>query len=132
MPSSLLGNTRGRTTSRVTCHLRPWTAHTVGRPPVCPSSPLDSVLVWTTSSVAFHNGPWIKHDQTTSGVEGHHHPWVAYPWSSEACHHSPLDSIQGRTMSAMVCYHLPLIAHIIGLWQAWQCYNRLWEAHTVE
>ena len=106
-----MGNTRGRMTSGVTCHLRPWTTHTVGRRLVFHAS---IVIGQCTRLEDVERGipSWPldnTHNRTTSGVDGHHRPRVAYPWSSEACHHS-LWTIHCRKMSAMVYYHVPLIA----------------------
>ena len=77
MPSSPLGSTRGRTTSGLTWHLRPWITHMVGRRRAChviitlgqhtgldyvgrvmPSLPLDNTYDRTKSRLADHHLPW--------------------------------------------------------------------------
>ncbi|TMW86571.1 hypothetical protein EJD97_021201, partial [Solanum chilense] len=62
MKSSPFGSTSGRMMSRVTCHLCPWTAHTVGRlRRGMPSSHLDNIYGWRTSGEACHHGPCPEH-----------------------------------------------------------------------
>ena len=80
MPTWALGSINGRTTLGVTCHHRPWAAHTVrffrawqarmvlwrhthldDIDRCMPSSPLGSTFFRMTSGMACHNRPWETH-----------------------------------------------------------------------
>ena len=98
MPSSPLGSTCGRMTSGVTCHLCPWTTHTVGRlRRGLPSTLFDNIYGWRTSGEACHHGLCLENTveqrrawkaiialeqhrqgQITSGMAYHYSPWRTY------------------------------------------------------
>ena len=126
MPSSPLGSTHGRTTSRMAWHHRPWIVHTVrnvGRGITSP--PLVST-----------------HNRMTSGVACHHCHWTAHTVERRRAWHaiialgsqtrsndvrrgmpsSPLGSTNGRTTSGMACHHL--------LWAA-KTVERRWAWHAI-
>ena len=108
MPSSPLGSTNGRTTSRVDCQQHLWAAYTVKRRRAwhaiialgqhtrsndvrhdLPSSPLDST-----------------HDRMTLGMACHHHLWAAQtvgwrrPWHA-------IVALGRQTRSNKVCRRMP-------------------------
>ena len=91
IPSSTLCGTRSWTMMSMTCNLRPWTTHTLGR---CRALHAIIALRQHTQSNYFGCGmPSLPLDntdgRTTSGVSCYHHPWLAdkarrrRPWQ---CH----------------------------------------------
>ena len=123
MPTWALGSINGRKTSGVTCHHRPFAAHTIrffrawhahmvlgqhtqsSDIDCCmPSSPLGSTLFQMMSGVAFHYRPWKAH---TVGRRRH-------------CMSSFLmESIHGWTTSGVASYYRPCTEHTIKCCWAW-------------
>ena len=106
MPLSPLGKTYGRTTSGVTYHLCPYTAHIVGRHRAwhviitlgkqTQSNNIECGML----SLLFDS----THGQTTSGEAGCRLPWAAYTGSDNVglgMPSSPLGSLHGQTMLGM-------------------------------
>ena len=137
--------------SSVACHHRPWAALTIAR---CQAwNVIIAIGKHTRSNDIWINMPSLpldsRHGRKTSGVASVDHPrkdihgriTSAYGRTSSLLGSIPvvkrgmpsflLGSIHGRTTSAVVCYHLPWIAHFIELRRAWQCYNCPWAAQTV-
>ena len=118
MPSSPLGSTHGRTTSRKALHHRPWIVHTVrnvGRGITSP--PLESTHNRMTSGVACHHRPWAAH------TVGRRQTWHAIIASGQhtrsndvgrGIRSSPLGSTDGRTTSGVACHHRLWAAHTVG------------------
>ena len=123
MPTWPLGSINGRTTPGVTCHHRPWAAHTVrfflawnarmvlrkhaqldDIDRCMPSSPLGSTLFRMTSGVTFHHRPWEAH---TVGRRRQVMPSLL------------LESIHSRTTSSVASYYRPFTEHTIKCCWAW-------------
>ena len=106
IPSSPYGSTHGRTTSDVTCHHHIWTTHTVGL------------------RRAWNDITTFGHHTRSNNVE-HGMPSIAFGQHKRLDYvgrgmTSPLlDSIHGRTTSAMACHHRPWAAHTVRLHRAW-------------
>ena len=101
MPSSPLGRTHGRTTLGVTCHLRPWRAHTVGRRLAWQA--IIALRQYTRSNYVRRGMPSLPlsrtHVQTMQVVE---------------MQSSLLECTHSRTTSDMTCYLRHFIPHTIG------------------
>ena len=123
MPTWALGSINGRTTLGVTCHHRPWAAHTVrffrawqarmvlwrhthldDIDRCMPSSPLGSTFFRMTSGVAFHRRPWEAH------TVGRHRQGMLSLLK---------ESIHSWTMSGVASYHRPCTEHTIKCCCAW-------------
>ena len=122
MPTWPLGSINDRATPGMTCHHRPWAAHTVrfflawnarmvlrkhaqldDIDRCMPSSPLGSTLFRMTSGVTLHHHPWEAH---TVGRHRQVMPSLL------------LESIHSRTMSSVASYR-PCIEHTIKCCWAW-------------
>ena len=123
MPTWPLGSINGWMTPGVTCHHRPWAAHTVrfflawnarmvlrkhaqldDIDRCMPSSPLGSTLFRMTSGVTFHHRPWEAH---TVGRCRQVMPSLL------------LESIHSRTTSSVASYYRPCTEHTIKCYWAW-------------
>ena len=123
MPTWPLGSINDRATPGMTCHHRPWAAHTVrfflawnarmvlrkhaqldDIDRCMPSSPLGSTLFRMMSGVTFHHHPWEAH---TVGRHRQVMPSLL------------LESIHSRTMSSVASYYRPCIEHTIKCCWAW-------------
>ena len=101
MQSSPLGSTHGRTTSRMACHHRPWTANTVER---CRA--WHAIIAFGLADTVGQRRAWhaiiALGRQTRSNDVG------------RGMQSSPLDSTDSRTASGVACYHLPWVAQTVG------------------
>ena len=113
MPSSPLGSTHGRTMLGVTCHLRPLTAHMVGR-------------CWAWQAIiALREHSWsdyVSHDKPSWPLSRTQDRMV----SVVAMQSSIFECTHGQTTSYMTCYLHHFIAHTIGQLRAWPSYIAFW------
>ena len=147
MPSSPLGSTHDRTTSRVACHHSPWMANTIERRQawhainafgqhtwsndvgrIMPSSPLGSTNGRTRSHVACHHLLWAAQTVEQCWVW---HAIIALGWQTRLndvrrdMPSPPLDSTHGRTASGVACHHRHWAAQMVERRRAWHAITAL-------
>uniref|UniRef100_A0A3Q7EZT5 Uncharacterized protein n=1 Tax=Solanum lycopersicum TaxID=4081 RepID=A0A3Q7EZT5_SOLLC len=117
MPSPPLENTYGETTSGMTCHHNPWTAHTVRRHRRdMPSYHLDGTHGLTTSGVT------PQTDRRRQAC----HAIIAFGQHTQSdgvgrvMPFPPLDNTYGGTTSGVTCHHSPWTAHTVRRRRPWQ------------
>ncbi|TMW86553.1 hypothetical protein EJD97_021230 [Solanum chilense] len=115
MPSLPFGSTQGRAMTVVTCHIHPWTTHTVGGCRLWHA--IIALGQHTRVEYVRHGMPSLPldstHGRTMSGVAGHHHPYTPYIGSKHIGRGMPsssLDNIHDQTTSGVAyvaeCYRV--------------------------
>ena len=99
MPTWPFRSIHGKRMSDVSCHLRIWATHMVGRRQTCiPSSPF--IVHMVVRHRVWHEIITLRHD-TLSDYGGRGMP------------SSPLSSSQGRDMSGEACHHIPWTTYTV-------------------
>ena len=99
MPTWPFRSIHGQTMSDVSCHLRIWATHMVGRRQACiPSSPF--IVHMVVRHRVWHEIITLQHD-TRSDYGGRGMP------------SSPLSNSQGRDMSGEACHHIPWTTYTV-------------------
>ena len=152
MPTWALGSINGRTTLGVTCHHRPWAAHTVrffwawqacmvlwrhthsdDIDRCLPSSPLGSTFFRMTSGMACNHRPWETH--TVGGIVKvcHHYSRKAYIVGQRQAWQVIIALVQNTRSNVVGCGMpaWPLGSTHGQMTMGVSCHHRPWETQTV-